>query len=200
MRQLRRSGVPDLGPAEGRSATADVLERIRRHPFAEIRGGRTIDPQTGQEGVADLGDDAWRVRQLAIRDLVRLGDAAAVELAAHLRDEDPHVRQVAAAGVGILKAEAAGDALEARLEEDPDPIVRSQAALSLGQMGLAHVAERLTGRLAREPDRDVLHRMSLLSHRPVAESPPPSLRTRMPAWTNGCSARSRSAAPRWISS
>lgn len=84
-----------------------MLERIRRHPFAEIRGGRTIDPQTGQEGIADLGDDAWRVRQLAIRDLVRLGDAAAAELPAHLRNEDSHVRHVAAAVLGILKAEAA---------------------------------------------------------------------------------------------
>jgi len=138
-----------------------VLERIRRHPFAEIRGGRTIDPQTGQEGIADLGDDAWRVRQLAIRDLVRLGDAAAAELPAHLRDEDSHVRHVAAAVLGILKAEAAVQALEARLEEDPDPVVRSQAALSLGQMGLAHVGERLTARLGLELDPDVLHRIEL---------------------------------------
>ncbi len=138
-----------------------MLERIRRHPFAEIRGGRTIDPQTGQEGIADLGDDAWRVRQLAIRDLVRLGDAAAAELPAHLRDEDSHVRHVAAAVLGILKAEAAVQALEARLEEDPDPVVRSQAALSLGQMGLAHVGERLRARLGLELDPDVLHRIEL---------------------------------------
>ncbi len=153
--------MPDLGPPEDRSATADVLERIRRHRFAEIRGGRTIDPQTGQEGIADLGDDAWSVRQLAIRDLVRLGDAAAAELPAHLRDENSHVRHVAAAVLGILKAEAAVQALEARLEEDPDPVVRSQAALSLGQMGLAHVGERLRARLGLELDPDVLHRIEL---------------------------------------
>ena len=139
-----------------------MLERIRRHPFAEIRGGRTIDPQTGHEGVADLNDPSWRVRLMAIRDLVRLGDSAATALQPVLRDEDPHVRHVAATALGILGARiGAADALEDRLAKDTNPVVRGQAAVSLGQLGLERVAERLAGRLDHESDPDVRHRIEL---------------------------------------
>lgn len=105
-------------------AFESIFARIRNHNFEDNSGGK---------GVADLNDDAWRVRLLAIRDLVRLDSAA--DLKAGLCDENRHVRHVCVTAAGILGHRELGEDLLKLLTDDPDPIVRGRAALALGQIG-----------------------------------------------------------------
>jgi peroxiredoxin len=144
---------------------SDPLRRVREHRFAEIQDGFTIDPRAKEHGVADPADDAWRVRLLALRDLVRLGPDAARELTGSLSDATPHVRQVVAMALGILGSPTSEGALQERLAEDPDTIVRAQAAVSLGELGLPESMARLALQLDREPSRDVVHRIQLAMNR-----------------------------------
>ena len=62
-----------------------ILGRVREHNF---------EANSGYDGVGNLNDDAWRVRTLAIRDLVRLGSKAVPILRAGLHDENRQVRHV----------------------------------------------------------------------------------------------------------
>ncbi len=140
-----------------------ILRRIEDHDFHPIKEGLTVDRNTGDHGVANLQDDDWRVRTLTIRDLIRLGEAAVPQIAAHLRDDNPHVRQVCAMVLGILRAASAAEALEERLVADLDPVVRSQAAISLGEVGQGLSA--LRERLENDPSRDVQHQCELAVYR-----------------------------------
>jgi len=148
--------------AEGVSiATSAILARVRDHPFAAIEDGATIDPGTGRQGIADLADESWRVRLLAVRDLVRLEGRATEELPSYLDDGNAHVRHIAVMVLGLLRAGAAAGALEARLAEDPDAVVRAQAAIALGQLGLERSLAPLRTDLYRDPSPDVRHRIEL---------------------------------------
>ena len=51
--------------------TAPILSRVAAHEFHPIRDGFTYDRDLNKHGVASLEDQDWRVRTLAVRDLVR---------------------------------------------------------------------------------------------------------------------------------
>lgn len=143
--------------------TASVLDRIRAHEFQPTRDGFTSDRTLKKPGVASLEDTDWKVRTLAVRDLVKSGNAAAPALTAALADANPHVRYLSAMALGILRSTSAVAALEKSLREDKDSTVRSQSAIALGQIGekpsLAAVQAALT-----DPDRDVQHQAGLAAY------------------------------------
>ena len=83
---------------------AAILGRVTAHDFHPIRDGFTYDRTLNQHGVASLADQDWRVRTLAVRDLVRLGALATPALITALGDKNEHVRHVAAMVLGIMRA------------------------------------------------------------------------------------------------
>ena len=130
-----------------------VLERVRKHNF---------EKNSGYAGVGNLSDNAWRVRTLAIRDLVRLGSPAVPTLIASLRDENRHVRHVCSTVLGMLGSfKDAGVDLIDLLTNDPDPIVRGQAAQALGQIGYTKVISVLKKVGEQDDSKHVRHRAKL---------------------------------------
>ncbi|EMA67519.1 alkyl hydroperoxide reductase/ Thiol specific antioxidant/ Mal allergen [Halorubrum aidingense JCM 13560] len=139
-----------------------VLDRVRArefHPLDET--SFTIDRTVAEHGIADLADEDWRVRLLAVRDLVRGGDDATADIAAGLRDDDVQVRYVCATALGVLRARSAVDALERVVREDPDPLARSQAIVALGRIGADESLALLRDRLAADDSKDVRHQAEL---------------------------------------
>ncbi len=129
-----------------------ILNRAREHDF-EIN--------SGYKGVGDLDDDAWRVRTLAIRDLVRLGSDAASDLIAGMHDENRHVRHITVTAIGILGIKEAADDLMKLLTDDSDPIVRGQAAQALGQIGCKRALSTLEVVSEKDESMHVKHRAVL---------------------------------------
>jgi hypothetical protein len=106
------SSGQSAGYAEER--VASTLARFRAHTLHPIRDGMTHDRTLGKPGVANFADEDWRVRTLAVRDLVRLGKSAAPPLASALSDPNPHVRHVSAMVLGPTSAgETRGNSPEA---------------------------------------------------------------------------------------
>lgn len=116
------------------SAAGEIVARVENHSFAPVDNGFTVDPDTGNDGVADLQSDDGHVRTLAVRDLIRLGGKAPSPVRELLDHDDKHVRQMAAMALGVLGDDSATGALSWRLRDDPDPVGRSQAAIALGQI------------------------------------------------------------------
>jgi peroxiredoxin len=141
-----------------------ILARIRQYNFYPIRDGFTFDRNLDKHGVANLQDTDWRVRLLAVRDLVRLGSNASEALIKALRDDNPHVRQVAAMVLGILHQESAVSALESTLQKDNDSVVRSQATIALGQIGYKDSLQVLRQAQTEDTSRDVQHQAELAAY------------------------------------
>ena len=141
-----------------------ILSRISAHDFHPIRDGFTFDRQLNKHGVASLDDQDWRVRTLAVRDLVRLNAPGTPALVTALEDKNAHVRHVAAMVLGIIRATNAVAALEATLSEDSDSAVRSQAAIALGQIG--HRASLPVVQAVQKDgkSRDVQHQAELAAY------------------------------------
>ncbi|WP_103029603.1 HEAT repeat domain-containing protein [Salinibacter altiplanensis] len=124
----------------------EIVQRIGAHSFPPVDNGFTVDPDTGYDGVPNHERTDWRVRTLALRDLIRQGRKDIAPLVDLLEHDNPHVRQVTTMGLGPLRAERAVGPLENRLRHDPEPVVRAHAAIALGQIGVpsdavAHHAE-----------------------------------------------------------
>ena len=130
-----------------------IFDRVRTHDF---------EKNSGYSGVPDTGDKAWRVRMLAIRDLVLAGESHGGEIIAALDDDNRHVRHVAVAAIGVLQLKGAGEKLVELLAEDNDPIVRGQAAQSIGQIGYIKGLEALED---VKVGRNVIHRAGLAALR-----------------------------------
>ena len=86
----------------------DIFERVRSHDFHPLDddNAMTMDRHLNVAGIDDLDDDDWRVRLLAERDLVRArtADVADAErIRVGLTDQSPHVRQISAMALGILR-------------------------------------------------------------------------------------------------
>jgi len=149
--------------ASGAQATVtDTLAKVRAHEFHPVRDGFTYDRTLDQHGVADPHDSDWWVRTLVLRDLVRAGDAKA--MIASLTDTNPHVRQISAMALGILRVQAAVPALIRLLQEDAEPLVRSQAAVSLGQIGDKSALPAVQGARQADKQRDVQHQCELAAY------------------------------------
>ena len=146
-----------------RSTLTNILARVEPHPFAPIENGFTVDPDTGYDGVTDRENTDWRVRTLAVRDLVRVGVDDIGPVIDTLSHDRPAVRQLGALALGILGADDASDPLTQRLRSDPDPVVRAHAAVALGQIGTAN---ETVSRLADTADhRDVRHQCTVAQAR-----------------------------------
>ncbi|MBC8481434.1 MAG: redoxin domain-containing protein [Planctomycetes bacterium] len=141
-----------------------ILSRIRKHDFHPIRDGFTFDRHLDKHGVANLQDIDWRVRLLAVRDLVRLGSDASRFLIEALSDDNTHVRQVVAMVLGILRQKNAVPALETSLQKDSDFVVRSQAAIALGQIADKDSLEVLRRIQTEDTSRDVQHQAELAAY------------------------------------
>ena len=139
-----------------------VLDRVRAHKFHPVdETSFTVDRTLEEHGIADLDDDDWRVRLLAVRDLVRLGDAKTSEIAVCLEDNDVQVRYVCATALGILRAQSEVESLKRVVGEDPDALARSQAIVALGQIGATRSLDLLRDRHANDESKDVRHQAEL---------------------------------------
>lgn len=157
---------PDAAtPSDTTERVGQIMQRVRDFPFNPVEGGRSKEPVLDQDGVADLANEAWRIRLLAIRDLARLGGTATPALLDSLEDGNSHVRHVAAFALGLWKADGAEDALIALLGGDEDPVVRSQAVISLAQIKCLKALPVLEQHAQNDPSRDVKHQCDLAIHR-----------------------------------
>jgi len=161
---LVASGTVLAAHAAERDSISPILQRVAEHSFHPVRGGFTFDRQLNKHGVADLNNPDWRIRTLAVRDLVRAGLASEGALVSALGHSNAHVRHVGAMTLGILRATNAVAALETTLARDADDLVRSQAAVALWQIGRATSLDAL--RVARKEDnsKDVRHQAELAIH------------------------------------
>lgn len=140
-----------------------VVRRVVEHEFHSIENGFTIEPETGFDGVSDLSNPDWRVRTLAVRDLVRLGRDATPAIVTMLKHGNPHVRQIGAMVLGILRAESASELLGRVLHQDPDQVVRAHAAIALGQIGAP--SESLSHGAKADESSDVRHQCAVARDR-----------------------------------
>ncbi len=146
-----------------RPSVAHILVRVAAHDFHPLAGGDslTLDRSLKQHGIADLEDNDWKVRLLAVRDLVRAGSGAVSEIANGLGAENADVRQVCAMALGILRAKQAVGELERTAQNDGNTIVRSQAVIALGQIESLGSLEFLRERLKDDLSRDVRYQCAL---------------------------------------
>jgi len=148
--------------SEPSEKVAAAFARVRSHTFHPLDDRDfTVDRGLNTHGIADLNDQDWRVRLLAVRDLVRAGDDAIEAMVAGLSDDHVHVRYLSAMALGVLRATEAVPALERALKEDDQAVVRSQAAIALGQINDEAALESLGDRLANDPSKDVRHQCEL---------------------------------------
>lgn len=175
------SSIQQVDAKEPRSdsgAAVSILDRVRRHDFHPLQDGFTKDARLDRHGIAELSNDDWRVRTLAVRELVRIGSAVVPVLLGGLEDENLHVRHVSSLVLGILPADQVPSGLApdrlrklgTRLKDDPDPLVRSEAAIALGRIGDSSSVEVLKSAAESDSSRDVRHQCALAIDR-IGKSP-----------------------------
>ena len=161
---LSLSAFACMGQATDADVTVlQVLGRVQEHEFHPLNKDNTVtnDKTLRQSGIADLTDSDWRVRLLAVRDLVRLGVDDVSEITNGLTHNDEHVRQVSAMALGILRAQGAIGHLEKVVRDDANAMVRSQAVIALGQIESKVSLALLCERLKDDPSNDVRHQCEL---------------------------------------
>lgn len=142
---------PSLHKTSSRSVK-DIFQTIRDHNF---------EKNSGYEGVPGNGDNAWKVRILAISDLVKTAPGDHAEVIAGLGDRNRHVRHVAVTALRLLGVKQAGPELLKLLVEDPDPIVRCEAAQALGQIGYDKAKGTLKKIASEDKNKNVAHRAKI---------------------------------------
>lgn len=140
-----------------------VLERVRTHDFNPLNedNSMTFDRSLNVAGIANLNNNDWQVRLLAVRDLVRAGNENVKEIVIGLSDKSMHVRQVCAMALGILRSNEAISSLEHIVRQDENTMVRSQAVIALGQIESKSSIGLLRDKLTTDPSRDVRHQCEL---------------------------------------
>lgn len=158
-----RTGMPTSPNGSSKNPTVSaILDRVRSHTFHPLNEKTfTVDRELDVEGIANLDDDDWNVRLLAVRDLIRAGNDAVPEITLGLRDDDVQVRYVCATALGVLGADGAVDDLEEVARNDPRPLARSQAVVALGQIESERSLAMLRERLEEDSSKDVRHQIEL---------------------------------------
>ena len=112
--------------ADAEVSVHQVLARVQMHEFHPLGDDSafTEDRDLSQHGIVDLADNDWKVRLLAVRNLVLLGSDHVDEIAEGLAHYDEHVRQICAMALGVLRAQAAIGNLEAVVRDDAVAMVR----------------------------------------------------------------------------
>ena len=146
------------------AAVAEIMQRTNRHSFHPLRNGFTHDRTLKKSGVADLSNQDWQIRTLAVRDLLRLGPGSASDVAGFLNHANLHVRQVSARVLGLWRQERHVQPLKQILNRDAEPVVRAQAAFALGEIGSRAALDLLRARSKSDPSRDVRHQCDLAVH------------------------------------
>ncbi len=137
---------------------AAILDRVREHDFHPVdRRSFTIDRTLQRHGIADPDDQDWRIRLLAIRDLVRTGVPGVPGMIEGLTDGNPQTRLIAATALGVLRADAAVHPLRQLAGEDADALVRSAAVVALGRIGDRTALDLLRNLAENDPSADVRH-------------------------------------------
>jgi HEAT repeat protein len=123
-----------------------VFATIAAHDFHPLNedGTFTEDRRLDTHGIADLDDLDWRIRTVAVRDLVRRAKQDRTAVEAGLAHDNLHVRHLVATALGIVGESAAVPALAAAAESDPSPMVRSQAVIALGQITATSATQAFT--------------------------------------------------------
>ncbi|MCF6311055.1 MAG: redoxin domain-containing protein [Verrucomicrobiales bacterium] len=152
--------LSSIASAQASPSIADTISKISQHDFHDAKS-MTHDRQLKKSGIADLDDQDWKVRTLALRDFVKAGDTGIPDLITALAHQDPQVRYLAAAALGIQASQKAIPALEETLQSAKESIVRSQAAISLGLIGSKQALPDLTKALNSDASRDVIHQCEL---------------------------------------
>ncbi len=149
--------------SENNSTVSQVFARVRAYEFHPLNEDNsfTIDRNLRVDGIADLNNEDWRIRLLAVRDLVRVGSTDIIDLKKGLLDQSVNVRQVSAMALGILGAQSAIVDLEQIVREDKNVMVRSQAVIALGQIESQNSLNLLREKLIDDPSRDVRHQCEL---------------------------------------
>ncbi len=153
----------DINKPESMKEIDIIFNTVREHPFHPLAKNNTMtyDRDLNVAGVADLNDTDWKIRLLAVRDLVRAGKGHAGDIAAGLIDNSPYVRQVSAMALGIFGDKSIVSQLEDVVRNDDNPIVRSQAVTALGQIVSKSSLGLLRERLENDPAPDVRHQCEL---------------------------------------
>ncbi|MCK4751256.1 MAG: redoxin domain-containing protein [Bacteroidales bacterium] len=140
-----------------------ILTQVRQHNFHPLGQNKemTHDRDFETPGIADLDNDDWRIRLVAVSDLVRAGIESDHDIITGLSDSVEHVRQVCAMALGILKSKNAIAGLEEMVRGDENAVVRSQAVIALGQCESQGSLELLNDKLTGDPSRDVRHQCEL---------------------------------------
>jgi len=150
----------DAGAPTATVCPETVFERVAAHDFHPVGDDSfTVDRRLGEHGIADLNDDDWRVRLLAVRDLVVSGDPAAI--APGLEHDDVQVRYAAATALGILGDASALEALRRTAQSDSDALARSAAVIALGQIADRSALETLRAIHTGDSSKDVRHQAEL---------------------------------------
>lgn len=140
----------------------EAFQRVAHHEFHPVdEDSFTIDRRLLTHGIADLADDDWRVRLLAVRDLVSAGTDALEGIIDGLGADEIQVRYVAATALGIIGNEAAAGTLERTVTSDPDALARSAATVALGQIGCISSLTVLRRVYEADPSKDVRHQAEL---------------------------------------
>lgn len=144
-------------------SVSKIFADVASHPFHPLNDGNsmTIDKTLKKDGIANLSDTDWKVRTLAVRDLVRVGENQTVAIKKGLTHPSLYVRQVTAKALGILRATDAIPDLEHVLNQDTIAVVRSQAVIALGQMESRQSLALLQDKQKSDPSRDVRHQCEL---------------------------------------
>lgn len=145
------------------SGVERVFEKVRTYDFHPLmqENSMTFDRDLETAGIADLSNEDWKVRLIALRDLVDAGEENLDEIIGGLLDTSIHVRQIAASALGILSAEEAIEPLEQIVMKDNNAMVRSQAVISLGQIESEHSLDLLRKTMKEDSSRDVRHQCEL---------------------------------------
>lgn len=138
-----------------------VFDKVSSHNFHPLNDENTMtfDRNLGVAGIADLKNHDWKIRLLAVRDLVRTANVK--DIVTGLSHQSIDVRYICAMALGILKADQSIDKLEIVVREDKNAIVRSQAVIALGQIESKASLELLNKQLVNDPSRDVRHQCEL---------------------------------------
>lgn len=140
-----------------------IFERVANHDFHPLneKNTLTVDKNLGVVGLADLDNQDWKIRTLAVRDLLIEGIESSDRISNGLNHESIYVRQISAMSLGILRANSSVTALEYVLMEDENAMVRAQAAIALGQIESESSLDLLKERLINDPENDVRHQCEL---------------------------------------
>lgn len=156
-KKVREDGASSMVNSVGKAFAS-----LRKHTFHPLDDKSfTIDRSLKRHGIADTDDTDWRVRLLAVRDLVRAGQHATPEILDGLRDDDFQVRYAAATALGVLGNDDAVPALIEMLRTDDSLPVRAQAAVALGQINADEALPALRKARTDDSSKDVRHQCEL---------------------------------------